>query len=113
MQEEGREYITPEIEKRQHRRAKLVTQVQCEALGRESIMVTRDVSVGGMFVSTKNPFPQDCEVALSFRLRAADSPLSCRGKIVYAIPGMGMGIEFAGLSEEARQVLQKFVDEAD
>lgn len=113
MQEEGREHLTPEIEKRQHRRARLVTQVQCEALGRESIMVTRNVSVGGMFVSTKNPFPQDCDVALSFRLRAADSPLSCRGKIVYAIPGMGMGIEFAGLSEEARQVLQKFVDEAD
>jgi hypothetical protein len=112
MQEEGREYITPEIEKRQHRRAKLVTQVQCEALGREGIMVTRDVSVGGMFVSTKNPFPRDCEVALSFRLRAADSPLSCKGKIVYAIRGMGMGIEFAGLSEEARQALQKFVDEA-
>jgi hypothetical protein len=113
MQEEGREYITPEIEKRQHRRARLVTQVICETLGRESIMVTRDVSVGGMFVSTKNPFPQDCEVALSFRLRAADAPLSCRGKIVYAIAGMGMGIEFAGLSEQGRQALQKFVDEAD
>jgi hypothetical protein len=112
VEPEGREYITPEIEKRQHRRAKLVTEVRCDALGRADLLLTRDVSVGGMFVTAKNPFPADSEVALSFRLRAGDPPVSSRGKVVYSIQGMGMGIVFVDLSQDVRQALQKFVDEA-
>jgi hypothetical protein len=112
VEPQGREYVTPEIEKRQHRRAELVTQVRCDALGREDLMLTRDVSVGGMFVTAKDPFPSDSDVALSFRLRAGDPPIASRGKVVYSLPGMGMGITFVDLSEEARQTLQKFVDEA-
>lgn len=112
MEPEGREYITPEIDKRQHRRAKLVTQVRCDALGREDLMLTRDVSIGGMFVRAKNPYPADSEVAVSFLLRAGDPPISSRGKVVYSIQGMGMGIMFVDLSQDVREALQKFVDEA-
>lgn len=112
MEPEGREYITPEIDKRQHRRAQLVTQVRCDALGREDLMLTRDVSIGGMFVRAKNPYPADSEVAVSFLLRAGDPPISCRGKVVYSIQGMGMGIMFVDLSQDVREALQKFVDEA-
>jgi hypothetical protein len=111
VEPEGREYITPEIDKRQHRRAKLLTQVQCAALSREDLMLTRDVSVGGMFVTAKDPFPADSEVALSFRLRAGDPPISSRGKVMYSVQGMGMGIMFVDLSEATREALQKFVDE--
>lgn len=113
MEQEGREYITPQIEKRLHRRAKLVTQVQCETLGREDLLLTRDVSVGGMFVGAKVPYPSDSEVRLTFRLRPADPPISSRGKVVYAIQGIGMGIMFVDLDEPARQALQKFVDESN
>ena len=113
MNAEGREFITPGIDKRQHRRAMLVTQIRCESLGREELMLTRDISTGGMFATAKNPFPSDSTVSVSFRLAAGDPPISCRGKIVYSIQGMGMGITFEDLSEEARQALQKFVDAAE
>lgn len=112
MGEETREFVTPEIDKRRHRRAKLITQVRCEALQRQALMVTRDISVGGMFVTEKNPFPADSEVTAMFRLNPTADLLSCRGKVAYAIKGMGMGISFTDLSEEVRQALQKFVDEA-
>ncbi len=111
--QEGREYVTPEIEKRQHRRAKLVTQVRCEVLGREELLVTRDVSIGGLFVKTPTPLPLDSEVSVSFRLGATDSLLSCRAKVAYSIKSLGMGLLFVGLSEESRSALQKFVDESD
>jgi hypothetical protein len=111
VEPEGREYITPEIEKRQHRRAKLLTQVQCAALGREDLLLTRDVSVGGMFLTTNDPFPTNSEVTLSFRLRGGDPPISSRGKVMYSMRDMGMGIAFVDLSEASRQALQKFVDE--
>lgn len=111
MDEETQKYITPEIDKRKYRRAKLVTQIRCEALGREDLLLTRDVSLGGLFVHAKNPFPLQAEVSLSFRLEPTDPPISCRGTVVHSIRGMGMGIQFLELSEEALQFLQKFVDE--
>lgn len=102
---------TPEIDKRQYRRARLVTQARCETLGREDLLVTRDVSVGGLFLIAKQNYPAPSEISLSFRLNPTGPPLSCRGKVVYAVRGVGMGVEFVDLSEDARQALQKFVDE--
>ena len=112
MEHEGPEYIRPEIDKRQHRRATLVAQVRCEALDREEVLLTRDVSVGGMFVSTPKPFPSDAKVSLSFSLRPGDPSLSCHGTVAYPIQGLGMGVQFEDLSEPDRAALQKFVDEA-
>ena len=111
-EQEGKPYVTPEIDKRRHRRANLITQVRCEALQRQGLMVTRDISVGGMFVIEKHPFPADSEVNTMFRLEPTSDLLTCRGKVAYAIKGMGMGISFIDLSEEVRQALQKFIDEA-
>jgi PilZ domain len=102
----------PGIEKREHRRARLVTQVRCEALGREEMLLSRDVSVGGVFVSSKEPFPLDSEIALALQLKAGGQSLSAQGKVVYSLKGLGMGIQFVDLSEENRTTLQKFVDEA-
>lgn len=111
-EQESKQYVTPDIDKRRHRRANLITQVRCDALQRQGLMVTRDVSVGGMFVNVKDPFPADSEVTTLFRLEPTSDLLTCRGKVAYAIKGMGMGISFIELSEEVRQALQRFVDEA-
>ena len=113
MDEDTREFVTPDIEKRQHRRAKLITQVRCQALGREAVLLTRDVSVGGMFVNTQEPFPADSVVSLAYRLDPIAPLFTCQGKVAYAIQGLGMGVMFTDLSEEVRQALQKFVDEAN
>ena len=112
MEGEGREFITPEIERRQHRRATLVTQVRCETLDREDLFVTRDVSTGGAFISTKDPYPRGSEVSLSFRLTPVDPPITCRGNVLYSLKGVGMGVQFLEVSEEVYAALQTFVDEA-
>src|SRR5947207_4699849 len=113
MADEGRTFVTPDIDKRLHRRAKLVTQIRCEALGCEEVHVTRDVSVGGLFVSSKNPFPQDSVVSVSFHLRPSQPAISCRGKVVYSLKGLGMGVQFTDLNDLARAALEKFVDESN
>ncbi len=82
-------------------------------MGREDVFLTRDVSVGGVFIAVKDPYLPESEVAVSFRLKPADSTVSCRGKVVYSIDEVGMGVEFLDLSEEACLALQKFVEEAD
>ena len=113
MEEGRRQYITPKIEKRHHRRAKLVAQVRCEALDREDVLLTSDVSVGGIFVSAAKPFPSDSEVAVSFKLKSTDPTLACRGKVIYSMVGLGMGVQFTDLSEDNRRTLEQFVDESD
>lgn len=110
MEQEARENFTPELEKRRQRRTRLITQVRCETLGREELMVTRDISVGGMFIFAKDPFPENLDVQLAFRLGLDDPLITCWGKVVYSVRALGMGIQFSDLPEEARATLQNFVD---
>jgi hypothetical protein len=110
---ENQELLKAEFDKRKYRRAKLVTQVKCEAVGREDIAVTRDVSAGGMFLNDPNPFPKSSIVSLAFRLTPTDPLLTCQGEVVYSLKGVGMGIMFTQVSEEIRQALDKFVEQAN
>ncbi len=103
--------IKPELPRRQYRRVVLVTEVECEALERKEVMVTRDVSAGGMFVTARYPLPIDSYLTVTFRIRLKDAPITCRARVRYTQPGVGMGIQFLDLSDEARDKLQKFVDE--
>jgi hypothetical protein len=111
-EDETQQLMRTGIDKREHRRARLVTQVRCEALGREEMLLTRDVSVGGVFVSAKDPFPVGSEIAVTLQLAAGGDSLATSGKVVYSLKGLGMGIQFTALNDESRAVLQKFVDES-
>lgn len=113
MAEEGREFVTPGIDKRRQRRAKLITEVKCEALNRDEFLVTRDVSVGGMFLTTKTPLPLESSVRVAFSLAAGSPAISCSGRVVYSMQGLGMGIQFMDLNEESHAALGKFIDEAN
>jgi c-di-GMP-binding flagellar brake protein YcgR len=103
--------IRPEVERRRYRRVKMVTQVHCEATDRHEIMVTRDVSLGGMFINVKLPLPLDSELSLTFRLSPAVPAIACRAKVMFSQVGLGMGIKFLEMSQDAQQALKKFVDE--
>lgn len=103
--------IKPELPRRQYRRVVLVTEVECEALERKEVMVTRDVSAGGMFITARYPLPIDSYLTVTFRLRLNDTPIFSRARVRYTQPGVGMGIQFLDLSDEMRAKLQKFVDE--
>ena len=111
MDWEDSQVVKTDVERRQSRRVKLVTQVLCEALECNEVRVTRDVSVGGMFFNVQFPLPIGSELSISFRLNPAGPPITCRAKVTFSRVGLGMGIQFLDLGREARQMLQKFVDE--
>ena len=106
------ELIAAEVEKRQYRCAKLIVQVQCVALNREILAATRDVSVGGMFLNERDPFPAHSIVKLSFRLSPGGAQMTCTGEVAYAMKGVGMGVMFKGLPEDVRAAIEQFVAEA-
>ena len=97
------------IERRQYRRVGLVTEVRCEHGGKEEILLTRDISEGGIFVASEKPFPLGTEVKILLHLSASGPGLELAGCVVYNVPDLGMGIEFSNLSEAARTILREFV----
>jgi hypothetical protein len=109
---ETHDYITPQIERRQHRRVKLVAEVRCAALGLDEVLVTRDVSIGGLFINTKQPLPEGAVCELSFRLRPDRPPVQCQGRVASSVAGLGMGINFINLNPHAAEALENFVDES-
>lgn len=101
------------VERRRNRRVKLITEVNCEALGRDDLFLSRDISAGGAFLTSEEPLPVDSPVILSFPLGPQGPVASCAGRVVYSEPGVGMGIQFFDPSGDLKLAINKLVDAAD
>ena len=112
MDPDDPQLTTTAVERRQYRRVRLATQVECKAPECSEVRVSRDVSVGGMFFDVRFPLPLGSELSIAFRLSPAGASITCRAKVTFSRVGSGMGIQFLDLSAEAQQMLQRFVDEA-
>jgi len=64
----------------------------------------RDLSVDGVFVLDPEPLPVGTEFKFSLRFRDQEIPL--QGIVRRSVDEEGMGIEFAGISREARRQLR-------
>jgi hypothetical protein len=101
-----------EVERRRNPRLKAIFEVHCGVLGADQVFLTRDVSAGGVFLTTSDPLPANSEVVLSFRLRPQDPLVSYAGRVVYSQRDAGMGIEFFDLTGELRLTLKQLLDSA-
>lgn len=82
------------IEQRLSKRDRKALEVRCESFGLEEIFVSRDVSTGGLFLNTPDPLVPGSQVDLSFRVSPEGPEIECSGRVVYALAGIGMGIQF-------------------
>jgi PilZ domain len=96
-----------EIEKRRHKRDKAALAVQCASFGIDEIFVSADVSGGGMFLNTPSPLAPGSDVELSFRLSPDGPDIACSGRVVYALSGVGMGIQFLDALGEIEMALNR------
>jgi molecular chaperone DnaK len=73
-----------------------------------------DVSVGGMFVRTRDPRPIGTMIYLQFTLKDGIRLIEALGKVVRVVSGgdePGMGIEFVNLDEDSREMVEAIVRE--
>lgn len=96
-----------EIEKRQHKRSQTALEVHCASFGLDEIFVSRDVGGGGLFLKAPNPLAVGSEVSLSFSLSPGSPPFECSGRVVYSLPGVGMGIQFVDARGEMEMALNE------
>ena len=71
-----------------------------------------DISTHGMFINTAQKFPEGAVLRISFRLSRSNQLVSARGEVRYCLPGVGVGVEFVGLSEDAQRAIEQEADGA-
>jgi len=68
-----------------------------------------DICLGGCYVSTFSPLPMGTAVVLVLKSQSLE--ISMSGTIVTAHPGVGMGVQFAGVSAEGQAHLKSLLEE--
>jgi len=80
----------------------------------------RNLSLGGIFVETRQPLEVGTELQLSFALPGLPAPVGTRAKVVRVVTpeiadrfGMrpGMAMQFGDLPDEAKQIIDQLVME--
>jgi hypothetical protein len=66
-----------------------------------------DISTHGMFINTARRFPEGAVLRICFRLSRTNLPVTARGEVRYCLPGVGVGVEFIGLSEDAQRAIEE------
>jgi len=66
-----------------------------------------DISIRGMFINTSQRFPEGAVLRICFRLSRTNQPVTARGEVRYCLPGVGIGVEFIGLPEEAQRAIEE------
>lgn len=65
-----------------------------------------DLSITGMFITAAGTFPEGTVLNLRFRLAATGVEVCTRCEVRYCHPGIGIGVEFIGLSQEAAKDIE-------
>jgi hypothetical protein len=66
-----------------------------------------NLSRRGMFVNTSRSFPEGAVLNLKFDLVLTDAEIRTRCEVRYCLPGVGIGVEFIGLSEHAIKMIER------
>jgi hypothetical protein len=89
-------------------RARMVTQVICPEL--LTLAYSRDVSVGGMFIETRQPLPVGTRLNLRFHIEDDTPIVASEAVVAYEVVGLGMGVRFWWISLEDRQRIADYVE---
>lgn len=65
-----------------------------------------DISSRGMFINTKEQFPQGAVLRLSFRLPRSQRRIEARCEVRYCLPGIGVGVEYVDLDDASRLAIE-------
>lgn len=68
-----------------------------------------DISLGGCYLDAINLFPVGTAVGL--RLTNEARAFECQARVIYSLPGMGMGLAFTKISSDQAAVLREWIAE--
>ena len=105
-----------EPERREAQRAFISGEVRYQTEGVSVLASIRNISRGGMVISTDDPLREGEEVQLRFTLPGIARTFNVKARIVWSNPALGesweppgMGVEFLDLDEEGARVIDRFI----
>ncbi len=104
LPKEPSEALSPR-ERRQSDRKRLIVDVKFEGGDATGIANTRDIGIGGLYITTDAQLETGDEISMQMILSGKDFKVS--GVVAYTDPGQGVGIRFKDLSEENERLLKK------
>ena len=105
MIEDPEDNVQVQNERRQNDRSRLVVDVFYDGKEGTGVASTRDISVGGLYMNTTAHITEGSSLLVRISLRNGKQ-IVCNAEVVYSNPGLGVGIRFQGLSDEARMLLE-------
>jgi len=72
--------------------------------------VTLNISRGGVAVRTTNPLDKGIVVKVRFRMPMGKKDIDIESKVAWSDKRVGMGLEFAGLTDEDQAAVSAYVD---
>jgi len=92
-------------ERRHSDRKKLIIDVNFEGGDATGIANTRDIGIGGLYMTTNAPLENGTPIML--RMMVGGKEISLNGAVVYTDPGQGVGVRFQNVSEESAELLKR------
>lgn len=96
---------TPGDERRRYERQRLIIDVYFNGADLTGVAGTKDISPGGLYMNTQAELPEGA--VLMLRIPVAGRDIVCNGEVVYSNPGRGVGVNFQGISDEDRALLER------
>src|ERR1051325_4324036 len=94
-----------ENERRHSNRGIMLTEVQYEGAGVRSETRISDINLSGVFIDALSPLPVGAAIKLSFTLPGGKR-IETDGVVAHSQPGIGMGVEFTGLTPDQKELIQ-------
>ena len=104
MVDEEQEEISPD-ERRQYDRSRLIVDVHFEGVDATGVASTKDISLGGLYLSTQREIPVG--TTLTLRIPLGSQHAVVKADVVYSNPGHGVGVRFYRLSDKALALMKR------
>jgi PilZ domain-containing protein len=97
-------------ERRVHDRSRLIVDVHFDGGESTGVASSKDISLGGLYMSTRTEIPVGAMLAL--RIPLASDHVVVKGEVIYTNPGKGVGVKFRDISDDARKSLEQELPQA-
>ena len=92
-------------ERRKHVRIPFIEDILLDGM---NLCTSTDISKGGLFISTIQPFEVGNVVEISIPLR--DGKITVKAQVKHSQPGIGAGVMFIELNDEQRAKIKELVE---
>jgi len=105
MIDEDRSEEISSDERRHYDRSRVIVDVHFDGGDATGVASTKDISMGGLYMSTQADIPVGETLAL--RIPLAGQHVVIKGDVVYSNPGHGVGVRFHRLAPETRELMER------